>query len=67
MPSDGKLVTEIPQLIEEHLAWEAPGMMPLYEENSTYVGYVHIKPEKNDNAKALCPVDAPTGFNRQWA
>ncbi len=68
MPSDGKLVTEIRLLIEKHLAWKAPGMIPLYEENGTYVGYANIKGEKNnDNAKVLCPVDELLGFNRQWA
>eukprot|EP00972_Heterocapsa_arctica_P020111 2968740-Heterocapsa_arctica.AAC.1 len=46
---------EIKQLIEKHLALGAPGVMSLYEENGTYVGYVNIKPEKNAGAEELCP------------
>jgi hypothetical protein len=54
-------------LIEKHLAWDAPGVMPLYEENGTYVGYVNIAPEKNAGAKELCPVDRSGNSRQMWS
>ena len=66
IPSDGRLAKDIKKLIERRVGAEK-GVIPLWEEYGTYVGYVKMGVPRATPSKPLCPVGADEVFRGQAA
>ena len=59
-PSTGRLASEIRKLVARRIGAEK-GVIPLWEENGTYVGYLWTGDRQTESSRALCPVDGDGG------